>query len=299
MSKLSWTLLLTASMAGIAAFYPITKILDGAIDPFLLAFFRFSIAALVLLPFILYKGTLALPQKRDFPLFALVALCGVIATSLIFFGIERANSIVSAILVNTNPLMIALLSPFLISEYVTKSKRVGLIVGFIGVIVIVLNGHDPVTLFKSEYFWGSLILLAAAIFASINKIYSKGLVRMYDGLYVTFLATAFGAAMLSAVAVFNGAIPQVIDAAVSHPLALLTIGVVSTAIPWTIWSSSLKHLDVHVAASFSLLIPIFAALYSFIFLTEDFTLWMLFGMILTSAGIYIVQREEKIVVATA
>src|SRR3989344_7993122 len=73
MSKLSWTLLLTASMAGIAAFYPITKILDGAIDPFLLAFFRFSIAALVLLPFILYKGTLALPQKRDFPLFALVA----------------------------------------------------------------------------------------------------------------------------------------------------------------------------------------------------------------------------------
>ena len=47
-----------------------------------------------------------------------------------------------------------------------------------------------------------------------------------------------------------------------------------------------------MAASFKLLIPMFAALYSFIFLTEEFTLWMLLGMLLISGGIYLVRRED-------
>jgi drug/metabolite transporter (DMT)-like permease len=53
MSKLSWTLLLIASMAGIALMYPILKTLGNSVDPFTLAFFRFSIAAVALLPLVL------------------------------------------------------------------------------------------------------------------------------------------------------------------------------------------------------------------------------------------------------
>jgi drug/metabolite transporter (DMT)-like permease len=76
-------------------------------------------------------------------------------------------------------------------------------------------------------------------------------------------------------------------------IAAILIGVFSTAIPWAIWSSSLKHLDVHVAASFNLLIPPFAALYAFLFLQQEITLWMIAGMLLVSVGIYVVQWEEK------
>ena len=69
--------------------------------------------------------------------------------------------------------------------------------------------------------------------------------------------------------------------------------VLATAIPYVLWSSSLKHLNVNVATSFKLFIPVFATLYSLMFLRETFTGWMLVGLILTSIGIYLVQREEE------
>ena len=65
MSKLSWGLLLVASMVSIAAFYPIVKALNGSMDPYLIAFFRFSIASLILVPVMAYRHSLRLPPIND------------------------------------------------------------------------------------------------------------------------------------------------------------------------------------------------------------------------------------------
>jgi len=291
MSKLTWTLLLVGSMAGIAAFYPIAKMFDGA-DALFVGFFRFALASLALLPIVLYRHAFRLPEWRHLTLLAFIALCGVIPTVFIVIGIEQTTSVVAAILINTNPLVIALLSPLLISEVVTTRKKLGLIVGFVGVVSVVLNGEDPLSLFNSTYVWGAFILLIAAVFAGLNKIYSKGLVRIYDGLFVTFFATFIGSAMLALLLAFTGKFAGVAEFSGPQMLALIAAGIVCTAIPWSIWASSLKHLDVHVAASFNLLIPIFAALYSLLLFDEQFTRWILAGMLLTSIGVYIVQKEE-------
>ena len=295
MSKLSWTLLLVASMAGIAAFYPIVKALDNSIDPYLLAFLRFLIALLALLPIMAFRRSLRLPSPREWPLFIFIALCGAGATVLVVIGIGQTNSVVSAILLNTNPLIIALLAPLLISEQLTVKKSLALTAGFIGVILIVLNGQSLSALINSEYFWGSFIVLIAALLSGLNKIYSKGLVRTYDGLYVTFFAVVLGTSVLSVIVGFTGKFGQITQLTGTDVISVLLIGIVASAVPWTIWTSSLKHLDVHVAASFMLLIPIFAMFYSFLFLSEQFTVWMLLGLLLTSGGVYLVQREEKVV----
>ena len=294
MNKFTWTISLVASMAGIAATYPITKALNGAVDPFMLAFLRFFIASLALLPIILYRRTLSIPRGKELGLFGLIALCAVLPTALIAISIPLTNSVVAAILINTNPLIIVLIAPFLIGEKVTSSKIVGLFIGFCGVVAVVLNGHNPFTELSSSYLWGTLILLFAALLSALNKTYSRNLVRKYDGLYVTFLGVVLGALALGAINVLRGGLSLLPEFTTNVTLSVLTIGIIGTAIPWVVWSNSLKHLDVHIAASFYLLIPVFATFYSFFFLSEQFTFWMLLGLILTSIGIYIVQRQEKI-----
>ncbi|MBI4080041.1 DMT family transporter [Candidatus Kaiserbacteria bacterium] len=295
MSRSSWTVLLVLSAAGIATFYPLVKILNGAIDAHVLAFLRFLVAALVLLPVLLATSYLRVPFKRDWAPFLSIALLGIGANVLVIIGIGQTNSVVSAILLNTNPLIVALLAPLVIDEQLTLKKVIALVVGFFGVILVILNGQDVSTLVHSEYFWGSLIVLVAALFSGLNKIVSKGLVRRYDGLFVTFIGVALGALLLGIMTATNGTLPEIASLTAKEMAIVLLIGIIASAIPWAIWNSSLKHLDVHVAASFMLLIPIFATLYSLLFLRETFTIWMLVGLLLTSLAIYFVQREVKII----
>jgi len=292
MSKLSWTILLVLSMAGIAATYPILKYLNGAVDPYLLAFLRFFVASLALMPIMAYRHSLRPPPKSDLPLFLMLAFTVTIPTVFIVIGVEHTNSIVSAILVNTNPLVVALLAPLLIAEQMTVKKSLALCVGFLGVISVVLNGQSFATLFNSTYFFGSMLLVAVAFLSGLYAIYAKGAVRKYDGLYVTFFSITLGCAMLAAIVGFQGGFAPLLNFTPPIFLSILSIGIIGTAIPWVLWGSSLKHLDAHVAASFKLLIPVFAALYSFLFLTETFTIWMPVGLALISGAIYVVQRDD-------
>ena len=298
MSKLTWTLLLVLSMACIATIYPITKHLNGVVDPYLLAFARFFVASIALLPIIIYRRLLILPSVKELALFGFIAVCAVAPTIIIVVGVAYTNSIVASILINTNPLIVALIAPFLIGEEVTRVKTLGLAVGFAGVLFVVLNGQNPLADVNSAYLWGSLILLFGALLSGLNKTYSRNLVRKYDGLYVTFFAVVLGSMALALVVGFRHDFAQVLQFTPTTIFSLLAIGVVSTAFPWVVWSSSLKHLDVHVAAAFNLLVPVFATLYSFAFFDESFTLWMLGGLLLTSVGIYLIQREETIPIAT-
>jgi drug/metabolite transporter (DMT)-like permease len=295
MSRISWTLMLVGATAGIAAFYPVVKALEGTIDPTLLAFFRFSIASAALLPVMIYSRLLRMPRMHDIPLLVFISACIVVPTIFVVIGVAHTNSVVAAILINTNPLIITLLSPLLIVEKITNRKRIALLVGLLGVVSVVLNGRSPFELFDSSYTGGALILLIAALASGLNKIYAKQLVRAYDGLSVTFFSTVIGAVGLLIINMFTDTFSDAARFGVNEMAAVLCIGVLSTAIPWTIWNSSLKHLDVHVAASFMLLVPIFAAFFSFLFLHETFTGWMLAGLVLTSIGIYAVQREERTV----
>jgi len=292
MSKLSWTLLLVASMAGIAAQYSILKLLDGVVDPYLLAFSRFFVASCALLPVVIHQRLLRLPPIHEWPFFIMLACFAVVPTIFIVMGVAQAGSIVSAILINTNPLLVALIAPFLIGEHMNGKKAAALGVGFLGVIAIVVNGQQIGTIVTSGHFVGSLLLMAGALLSALNAIYSKGLVRKYNGLYVVFFSVIIGTTILAFVVALQGGFSEVAHLAPSTFLWLIVIGVVGTAIPWTAWSSSLKHLEANVAVSFKLLIPVFAAFYSFIFFTEAFTVWMLLGLLLTSGGIYLVQRED-------
>lgn len=280
-------------MAGIAAMYPIIKTLDSFTDPYLLAFFRFFIAAIALLPIMAYRHSLRLPPKTEWPLFFFLGVCAVTPTALIAIGITHTNSIVSAILINTNPLLVALLAPLLISEHMTTKKALALAVGFAGVVSVVLNGHDIASLFSSDYFFGSAILMLGALLTALFTMYTKVSVRKYEGLYVTFFSVTLGSAMLALVVGIKGAFASMPDITPTLLASFLALGIVATAIPWVIRSSSMKYLEAHTAASFHLLIPVFAAFYSFLFLAESFTPWMLVGLGLTSVGVYIVQKEER------
>ena len=292
MKKSTWSLVLVLAMAAWASFYPFTKIIQGTIDPLLLAFFRFFFASIVLLPVVIASKKLTLPLRNEWLPLLVIAAFAVVPTALTAVGIKLSSSIVGSILVNTNPLFAAALAPLLITEHVTLKRARALVLGFVGIVVIILNGQSVQSLFQSTYFTGSLLLIGSSILSALFAIYAKKYIRKYGGLYVTFFTVAPGTLILALLLLFHGGFAQVPSLPPLTWLFAILNGVLATAIPYVVWSSSVKHLDVTTATSFKLLIPVFAALYSLAFLKENFTPWMLAGMILTGIGVYLVQREE-------
>lgn len=290
MKKSTWSLVLIGAMGAWASFYPFATLIQGTIDPFLLAFLRFFFAALAIMPLMVVRRSFVLPPKKEWLPLLIVSFFAIAPTAITVIGIKYSNSIVGAILVNTNSLFVALLAPFLIGERMTKGNFFALLIGFMGMACSVLNGHSLATLVNSEYFFGSMLLLVSSIFSALYGMYAKKYVHTYGGLYVTFLTVAIGSILLAIFLFFHGGFSELPSLPPKTVFFSLLIGVVATAIPYVLWSSSLRHHHVNVATSFKLLIPVFATLYSFIFLRETFTVWMFIGLVLTSVGIYLVQR---------
>jgi drug/metabolite transporter (DMT)-like permease len=116
--------------------YLFIKIAVDELTPGFVAWSRVALAAVVLLPLALRSGVLKGLPVRWLVAFAIVEIC--VPFPLIAFGEERISSSLTAILIATVPLVVALMAlRFDHSERPTRSRLVGLLIGLAGVIALV------------------------------------------------------------------------------------------------------------------------------------------------------------------
>lgn len=270
--------------------HPPIKILSGEIPPFLFNFLRFFIAGLALLPFIIQQKII--PIKRDLLKISILGIVGIALYGLfVVTGIKLSTSTNSAILINANPLLIAILAPLLIKEHMNIKKILGIIVGFIGVLIIISNGLNISNVFRSEYFMGNLLLSISALCVAIYAIYNKKLIQKYGGLGVTFYAVLAGTLILFLFSIFNGELIQISNISINSFLLIVYVAIITTALTWAVWFNAIKKIGVINTSSFFFLIPISGILSSHLILDEPLTRFTVIGTILILLGIYVVQRQ--------
>lgn len=290
MNKQHWSLILIVTMALWATIYPLMATIRGAIDPLLLAFIRYALTVLVLaIPFALRPKTV-LPTRADALRMSILGCLATFPTIFIFKGIENSSASVGTILVNTNPLFVAVLATLFAYEFLSLKRACALLVGIVGIVCTVLNGQSFAVLLEQLTGTGASYLLLAASLIALYTTFFKTFVQQYGGLTSTLFVAALGTVILGLLAFTQGSFSTVSHIAPSTYVVAATIGLVSTAIPFLLWHSSMKHLGVTAASSFKLLIPPFGVLYSVVFLGESLTVWILLGMALTSAGVWGVQK---------
>jgi drug/metabolite transporter (DMT)-like permease len=120
------------------------NVTDLALDhttPAFTAFARGAFGFLVLLPFLRPFGS-RLP--RTVRLWGFAAAMGLGGTTLSLAGLaegtDRAGPAVAAVLLNTAPFFVAVIGKLVLAENVTTLRWIGLVIGFTGVLVIILAG---------------------------------------------------------------------------------------------------------------------------------------------------------------
>lgn len=285
-----WYLLLIFTFIIWGTQHPPIKILSGEIPPFLFNFLRFLIAGLFLLPFIMRQKKV--PEKKDL---LKISLLGIVGISLYGFfavaGIKLSTATNSAILINSSPLLIAILAPSLVKESMTIKKALGIILGFIGMFLVISNGFNILDTLKSEYFIGNLLLFTSALCLTIYAIYNKGLIKKYGGLCVTFYAILAGTVALFVFSFLSGQLMQIANISLNSFLLMAYVAIITTALTWVIWFNAINKKGVINTSSFFFLMTLSGIVSSNLVLGEKLTDFIITGAILILLGIYIVQKE--------
>ena len=260
-------LLLLAALWGVS--FVFMRVAGPEFGPFALVEVRVAIAALFLLPILLYREGFG--QVRQY--WGRIAIIGAFNSGVPFILFTYSTLFItgglSAILNGTAPLWSALIAWAWLSDRLSFGQVLGLLIGFGGVYLLV---WDNVTLSPSGAVLAILAATAGAflygIAANMTKRYATG---------ISPLALSTGSMIAATVIVLPGAVMAWPDEPVSTLawISVITMGVASTALAYILYFRLIANVGPTRAIAVTYLVPVFAMLFGAIFIAEQVTVMMI------------------------
>lgn len=220
---------------------------------------------------------------------------GIAASGLLWFGLytvvlnwgERSvDAGTAALLVNVGPLVVALLSGWLLKERFPPLLLVGLGVSFTGAVVVALSTSDAE---RTSLFGVALCLLAALAYAC-GVVSQKPALRHASALQVTTYGCLVGTA---ACLPFAGRlVTQVSHAPLSADLTVVYLGVFPTAVAYSTWAYALARTSAGKLGATTYAAPALVILQSWLLLGELPSWLTVVGGLLCLGGVAISRRPR-------
>ncbi len=239
-------------------------------------------------------------ERSDLPRLAACGLFGVAINQLFFFhGLNLSSSINSGIIMTLNPIMVVVLSYFILKEAITTYRVAGVLLGATGAGLLTISSSTK----GAELALGDIFLLINAASYAIYLVIAKPLMQKYKPLTVITYTFLFGFVF---VLLFP---PTLMD--VFHTDFSLLTGVVFwkvmyviiavTFLAYLLTMYSLSKLSPSVSSAYIYLQPVlvifFAILFAYIGFTADYTHTItqqkIFYMLLIFVGVYITSLKKR------
>jgi drug/metabolite transporter (DMT)-like permease len=238
-------------------------------------------------------------NKKDFPLLIACGLFGVAINQLFFFnGLNLSSSFNSGIIMAMNPIMVVILSFFLLKERITFFRTFGIALGALGAIFLTIKGATG----KGDSSLGDLFLFINSLSYAVYLVIVKPLMKKYKPITVITWTFTFG---LIFVLLFPPTIPQFLatdytgfDSTVILKIAYIILGV--TFMTYLLTMYGLKYLSPTISSSYIYTQPIMVILFAWLFAvlswSEDYsgtiTLEKVGYMLVIFTGVYITSRRN-------
>ncbi len=211
---------------------------------------------------------------------------GLSATSMGFGGMFLAGGIVSpglaTVIANAQPLIAAGLAYFVLGERLGPRRRMGLILGFAGIVLIALPGFGGAN--PNSTPGGVGYVLLGALGVAIGNVLFKRLAGQVDLLMATGWQFVLGGVPLL-LAALSFEEPAQVGWSLRFVVVLLALGLLGTALAFALWFSLLHRSELNRLNTFTFLTPVFALIIGAVFFGERLGLIETVGIILTLAGV--------------
>lgn len=292
-SRLPAYALLTGSMALVGTYVALSKPLTAAIPVFLLAFLRFAIASVAMIPWTRRGRDEPSLSRTEHWLFFLMSFFGNFLFSIcMLYGISLTTATAAGVILAALPAVVALLSWLLLRERLTRRGvvAVALAVGGIGLLQFARPGDGSA---RDAALLGNLLMLGAVICEATYVIVAKRLSATRTPLRVSALVNLWGLALIAPLGLAQ--LAQYDLARITAPLWALLVFYALAASLFAVWMwvAGLKHVPANQAGVFTVALPIAATVVGVFVLGEPFTALHAIAMALAAAGMVLISTARR------
>jgi drug/metabolite transporter (DMT)-like permease len=278
MSSRAWLLFAAVSVVWGVPYLFIKVAVDGDVPPAFVAWSRVALGAAVLLPLALRRRALRGLAGRGRPIAAYAACEIAVPFTLIAIGEQYVSSSLTAILIASMPLVVAVLSVRLSpADKPTGLRAAGLVIGFGG--VVALLGVD-VAGRPDELLGAALVLVATFGYAAATIIVNR---RLADLDPLGPIAVSLGLCTVALLPAAVAAPPDALPAAETLG-SLAVLGVICTALGLVLFFQLVAEAGPSRASVITYVNPLVAVVLGVLVLDERLGVMSLVGLLAILAG---------------
>lgn len=280
------------------------KLLQDAVPPMSKSFFRFFIGIIPLFAILVGYRDLEVRGlfRRNWKEFLIAGVVGFgIGNFVYFLGIERTQANLGSAIYGSYPIFISIYSIFVLNERDNlKTRFLGYVVGFVGIIILVTN-LDFSGFLAAENFVGNLLVLLGAVIWSWFSVLGKKITRaerdrvrnvdLKMNLITMALAALTNLAFLAFMPDERATFFQYPGDAWGY---LIILGVVTTGLGTWLFFVGIQQIEVSKGISLALFKPILVTVFAFFILQEYPPLVLFVSLPIVSAAVYLVTKPAKV-----
>ena len=234
-------------------------------------------------------------EKKDYFSFALCGLFGVAINQLFFFeGLNLTTPINAAIIMTTNPILVIIISAFLIGEKITLQKIIGIFFGIVGAGTLILNSGS--ISFDNDFFIGNILVFINATSYAIYLVLVKGLMKKYQPLTVMFFVFLFGLIFVLPFGYQQLTSVNIYLFTSDIYLKVLFVVVCTTFIAYLFNAFALKTLSPSVVSIYIYLQPVLASVIAIIYNSDSIDYIKILSSLFIFIAVFLVSIPSKKVI---
>jgi drug/metabolite transporter (DMT)-like permease len=258
----------------------------SAVDfgPILLVTLRLLIAGLVFMPFLLRKKKRSLFRAYLPAILIIAIVSNAIPFTMFAYASLGATSNMLGILNGTTAFLTTIIAYFWLKEAVSSKQIIGLVLGFVGVLILVNPSNGSTTLIAS------MCAMIGSLCYAFNAAYLQKYHSNSDKIVLIGWSMLFGGFFMIPLASFNlpNSMPDT-----NSILALFWLAVISTGVGYLAYVRLIDRIGAVKTVTLTYLLPVFSIIWGAIFLKEQITFFILGGFIFVMMGMYFANTSNK------
>lgn len=259
------------------------KYLTNFYPPLALAGIRMVLAAVFLLPAILYPGGWQpVPRTAWWPICGVAVFCIFLHQLSLSWGIKATSATHATLILALNPLLTTLLASWLIREPLNKNKLLGVVFGLAGVLLIISGKSDTV----GATLLGDGVMVVAMLTYVLGSLCVKKGTAFVPPLVITAYSHLIAAPALVVLGLVVNPVWMYEGALDFWPLTILIFSSwFSTALGALLWNTGVHHIGASTASLFLNGQPVVGLFASALFLNEQLVWQHYLALIFVLTGV--------------
>jgi len=290
--KLPPAFLLTLSALFWGGNFVVGRWAHSDIPPLNLTFWRWVASGVILLPFVargmwLHRAKL----RKHFVLLSVLAVTGMVMFhSFAYIALGTTTAINAAVVLASMPMVIPVVSVLMGDERLSPRQALGIGISVLGVVAIVSRGDWRVLVhlsFTPGDLWVLAAVLAWSVYSVLLKRLPKGEGQKIPPMVVLGTTNWIAIVVLFPLYLWEYSTVGGFEVNASTLLVIAYVALFASIAAFVCWNAAVPQVGANKAGLFIHLIPLFASIFSIIFLGETLQTYHMIGIAPILLGVYL------------